>query len=227
MTVSRGSLRCARDLSPFAPSVIRGVLWVDSSGGVLVPAHRAWSPQIAQAPGVLRASARPGLSADGYGCNRSASGPAAAWCRPGCQRPPRSAVHRGGSREALDKGILLGLVRRDVVPGHAGLVLPREHGSTGQLAAVVADDAQRLAVEQDDGIEAPDDPLARDRRVGGQRQTLPRVIVDHRQEVERPALPGTVGNRHRLPRAGGALAAALAANAQPFLAVQPIELLVV
>ena len=80
--------------------------------------------------------------------------------------------------EALYEGILLGLARRDVVPGHAGPVLPREHGSAGQFAAVVADDAQRFAVEPDDGIELPGDPLVRDRRVGDQRQSLPRVIVD-------------------------------------------------
>ena len=115
---------------------------------------------------------------------------------------------------------------------------PVEHGPRGQLGTVVADGHHRPAAVQDQGVEFAGDPPAADRGVGDQRQRLSREVVDHRQhpeapapgenvgnEVQRPALVGALGYRHRCPGAGGAFAAAPAPNAQPFLAVQPIELL--
>ena len=73
-----------------------------------------------------------------------------------------------------------------------------------------------------------------------QRQAFPREVVDDRQdaeapaigerirqEVQAPALIGALRQRHRRPRAQGTLAAAAPAHLQPFLAVEPTELLVV
>ena len=49
--------------------------------------------------------------------------------------------------EAFDEGVLHWLARGDVVPWHAIVVLPFEHGPAGQLGAVIADDRPRSAMK--------------------------------------------------------------------------------
>jgi len=73
-----------------------------------------------------------------------------------------------------------------------------------------------------------------------QRQALPRVIIDHaqdaeaptadqavRDEVEAPALVRTTGQHHRSARTQRPFPDATATHAQPFLAVDAEQLLVV
>ena len=93
------------------------------------------------------------------------------------------------------------------MPGDFGLALPAQDRAARELGPVVADDRLGLAVKPDHGIELAADPLARDRRVGHERQALTGVVVDHREraepspraedvreEVQAPPLgPGTAG----------------------------------
>jgi len=51
--------------------------------------------------------------------------------------------------EAFAEAVLLRLARRDVVPGDASLLRPAQDGHRGQLGAVVADNAARLAADRD------------------------------------------------------------------------------
>ena len=68
----------AADLRSLTPSVIGGVLRVDSLECLLFPARRVRRLPIVQAPGALPALARPRLSVAGYRCHRNASRPAGA-----------------------------------------------------------------------------------------------------------------------------------------------------
>ena len=47
--------------------------------------------------------------------------------------------------EALNEATLLGLAWGDIVPAHTAILGPGEDGGGGQLGAVVADEASRLA----------------------------------------------------------------------------------
>lgn len=96
-----------------------------------------------------------------------------------------------------------------VMPSDAAIALPAEHHLARQFRAVVADNGFWSAIEADHGIELTAGTLARDRRVGDQRQAFSAVVVDHGedaeppsfdedigQEVERPAFAGTGRDRH-------------------------------
>ena len=93
---------------------------------------------------------------------------------------------------------------------------------------------------QREAISPSSDPSPGQRGVGDERQAFPREVIDDRQdaetsavgesirqEVQAPALIGTLRQRHRRPGAERPLAAAAAPNLQPFLAVEPAQLLVV
>lgn len=62
--------------------------------------------------------------------------------------------------EALDEAVLLGLARRDVMPGDAGLVLLFQNSPAGQLCAIVRHDGLGLAVEPDTAVKLSDDACA-------------------------------------------------------------------
>ena len=50
--------------------------------------------------------------------------------------------------EAFDEGVLLGLAGIDVVPGDVVLVCPLQDGATGELGAVITDDAGSCGFRQ-------------------------------------------------------------------------------
>ena len=62
--------------------------------------------------------------------------------------------------KALGKSVLSRLARRDVVPFDAMFLRPHKNGATGQLRAVVADDAMRLAVALDQNIQLTNHAVA-------------------------------------------------------------------
>ena len=70
------------------------------------------------------------------------------------------------------------------MPGNAGSVLPVEDGPAGQFRTIVADDGFRLAIKSYDPIQFAGDPMARDRCVSHQCQTLAGIVVDHIQGAE-------------------------------------------
>jgi len=109
-----------------------------------------------------------------------------------------------------------------------------------QLGAVVADDHARIAAQFSDPIELAGDAQPGERRVHDQAQAFSGEVVDQRQdteapaadqcvghEVERPAQIATLRYRHRCPGAESPLATATLAHGQPFLLVEPIELLAI
>ena len=59
--------------------------------------------------------------------------------------------------EALDKGILLGLSWRDVMPVDAGLVRPFQDRVRCELGSIVADDPCRLSASSDHRVELAGD----------------------------------------------------------------------
>jgi len=99
---------------------------------------------------------------------------------------------------------------------------------------------QRLATAGDNRIELAPDPRTGQRGVGDQRQAFTGEVVDDdedaeapavaqlvMQKIERPALVRTLrqGQRRRCPE--HSLAAAATANLQPFLGIEPAQLLMV
>lgn len=140
--------------------------------------------------------------------------------------------------EGLDKAVLGWLAGCDVVPFDTVILLPSKDRSRGQLSAVVADDHARTAAALDEPIELASDPDAGQRVVGDEGQAFPAEVVDHGEdaelatasksigdEVQRPALVGILRNRQRRPGAERTLTAAALPHHQPFLAIEPVELL--
>src|SRR5437588_10382429 len=70
--------------------------------------------------------------------------------------------------EALHEPVLLRLARRDVLPGHAAVLLPAQDRMRRQLGAVVTDDHRRIAPQPDDPVQLTADPRAGER--GGHHQ---------------------------------------------------------
>jgi len=112
--------------------------------------------------------------------------------------------------------------------------------ATGHLGPVVADDGGWLAPPGDQDVQLAGHATAADRGVHHQGQRLAGEVVDDAQdpeapapaqgvsyEVQAPALVRSIRQRHRRPRAGGALAATAPAHRQALLAVEPEELLLV
>src|SRR5215813_905346 len=83
--------------------------------------------------------------------------------------------------EAFDEGVLHRLAGRDVMPTDAAVLLPAQHDVGGELAAVVADNQQRLLALGDDRIELTCDPAAGDRSVDNERQALAGEVVDNNE----------------------------------------------
>ena len=90
----------------------------------------------------------------------------------------------------------------DVVPSNAVVVLPFEHGSAGQLGAIVADDCLRSAMKGNQSIKLTRDPEAGDRGVGDQAEAFAREVVDHGQNTsETGKIPfGAERRARRVPR---------------------------
>jgi hypothetical protein len=90
--------------------------------------------------------------------------------------------------KAFNKSVLLWLPGCDVVPFDAGLLRPAQDRHAGQLAPIVGETAGGLAASGNNGIEFAPHPLARQRRVGDQRQALTGKIIDHGQDAEAAAV---------------------------------------
>ena len=88
--------------------------------------------------------------------------------------------------EALDQDVLGRHSRCDIVPVHAGPVLPVEHGPTGEFAAIVGNDRLGPTVEPGDPIKFPGNTGARDRGVSDQTKALACAVVDQHQNAEAP-----------------------------------------
>ena len=99
---------------------------------------------------------------------------------------------------------------------------------------------RQLAAERHNRVEPPSHPGARQRRIGHKRQAFAREVVHHAQDakpptaaqrigdkVQRPALVRPLRQRHRRPGAQCPFATTAAADLQPFLTVDPQQLLVV
>jgi hypothetical protein len=144
------------------------------------------------------------------------------------------------SIEALDEGVLDRLARRDVMPGHSVVVGPAQDRIRGEFASIVADHHPGLAVLMDQLIQLPCDPQARERGIGDQAKACAGAIVDDHQnaeaapvdelirdKVQRPAVVGGKGDRHRRSRSDRPLAAAATANSQLLLPVEAEQPLVI
>ena len=140
--------------------------------------------------------------------------------------------------EGLDETILGGLTRCDVVPFDPVLLLPFEHGARGQLGAVIADDHARSPTHLDDPVEFARDTNAGDGVIGDEGQAFPAEVIDHGEDAESaatserighkvdgPALVRALRGRHWSPCSQRTLAPAAFAHHQPFLAIEPVELL--
>ena len=97
--------------------------------------------------------------------------------------------------EAFDKSVLDRLARRNVMPVNFGPVRPLQDRVAGELAAVVADDHPRLAALLDNPVKLPCDAKTGKRCIGGERQALPRAIIDDGQNPQ----PAPIGEAS-LPR---------------------------
>jgi hypothetical protein len=82
-----------------------------------------------------------------------------------------SLPHRGEQRlvqaliaqlavEAFNESVLLRLAGRDVVPADTAVLGPGQHRAAGQLCAIVADHACRVAAPGGDGVQVAHDALA-------------------------------------------------------------------
>jgi hypothetical protein len=121
--------------------------------------------------------------------------------------------------EAFDKRVLDRLARRDVVPSDAAFFLLAQHGVRGQLGAVVANNHQRLLRAATMASSSRATRPAGDRGVDDQRQAFAGEVVDNNEhpepaaigqhigdEVEAPALVGTLWQSHWRSRAEGPFA---------------------
>jgi hypothetical protein len=65
---------------------------------------------------------------------------------------------------------------------------PGQDRCRGQFGAVIGKDRLGAAADRDDAVKLACHPNARDRRIGHQRQTFARAVVDHRQDAKAPAI---------------------------------------
>lgn len=130
------------------------------------------------------------------------------------------------------------LARRNVVPFDGLLLRPCQNRTARKLRSVVADDAQGLAVADDQHIQFPHDPRAADGRIRQQRQTFTRALIHDTQdaeppsvrqriaqEVQAPDLIEAVRLRQRQTRPDGSFTAFSAFDHQAFLPVNAIDFL--
>ncbi|MEN9719243.1 MAG: hypothetical protein RIQ99_2121 [Pseudomonadota bacterium] len=120
------------------------------------------------------------------------------------------------------------------------LASPFQNRPTGKLGPVVADNAGWFAIKAHQRVEFARHAGARDAGVADQTQVLAEAIIIDSQnpelagsaegvghKVHRPACSRGQRHGHRCAAATRPFAAAPTANRQPFLPVEPVELLVV
>jgi len=118
------------------------------------------------------------------------------------------------------------------MPADTGCIGPVQDRIAGELAAIVADDHLRPAAPGHDGIEFTRHAQARQRCICRQGETLPRAIIDNRQdpeaaavgqlirhEIERPAIVRPQRKHHGRSCSDGAFAAAATAHGKLLLPV--------
>src|SRR5216683_7166288 len=142
--------------------------------------------------------------------------------------------------EALDEGVLDRFSRLDELQLNAALVGPLIEYAAGKFRPVVALNHCRQSAPATQPFQYSLHPLAGEREVDLDGQTLPTPFIDHRQrakassieqpvvnEVERPRL---ICGRRRLPhhaQMAQAFASSAPSQRQPFCPVQPLDPLVV
>jgi hypothetical protein len=94
-------------------------------------------------------------------------------------------IHPHPAVETLDKGILHGFARRDVMPVDAGVISPCQDGVAGKFAAIVTDYHLRLAALDYQPGKLPRHTDAGERGAGHQRQALACAIIDNGQDGRR------------------------------------------
>ena len=142
--------------------------------------------------------------------------------------------------EALHVAVLHRSARSDVMPLHADLPAPCQHGIAGELRAVVADDHTGLAAPGDQLGQLAHDTAPRDRGVRHRCQALPGHVIDYVEhaepatrrhlvmdKVQAPALVRQRQHRSRCSGPHGSPAAAPPPDCQSFLLIEPLGLLAV
>ena len=79
------------------------------------------------------------------------------------------------------------------MPRHGILIGPFQDRPTGELCAVIADNAAGLAVDPDKGAELPGNPCSGEAGVRHEAQAFARAIVDHGEDPELPRGTEAVG----------------------------------
>ena len=141
--------------------------------------------------------------------------------------------------EALHKYVLYWLVWRDVMPANASVLTPAEYGVRGHFRAIVTDNHIRLTTRADQFIKFTRHPRAGQRTIHDSCQCLASAVIHDakhaetlaicngiRHKVERSTLIGLIWYQNGPARAQSPLARLSAAHGQPFLAIQPEQLLV-
>ncbi len=126
------------------------------------------------------------------------------------------------------------------MPLDADVAGPGKHRVRRQFGSVVADDHRRFAKFGDQIGQLAHDPPARNRRVHHRPEALARHVIDDVEdaepsagdqlvvhEVQAPALVGERQHRRGRPCANRAPSSLPARDCQPFLAVEPLDLLAV
>ena len=139
------------------------------------------------------------------------------------------------------------------MPFNAAIASPLQDRATGELCAVIADNTSRLSVDAHKCIQLPCDPSARDAGVSYQAQVLTAAVVIHdqyaepapvswfankplpgsgcaeriRHKIKGPTLARPQYHGHRCPRSTCSLATSSPSDAQLFLGVDAIQLLVI
>ena len=86
--------------------------------------------------------------------------------------------------EAFDEAVLLRLTRINVMPSNIVIASPLQDRTTGELCAVITDNAGRLSINTDKRILIACHPCTRDACIGHQTQVLAAAIVIHGQHPE-------------------------------------------
>ena len=106
--------------------------------------------------------------------------------------------------ESLDEGVLVGLTRLDEPDLDAVVLAPLGEGVARQLAAVVASDRSRLAVDLDELLHEANDAARRNARANVDAQGTPIGFVEHIQGSEGSAAVEAVVHEvqrpHRIDR---------------------------
>ena len=150
------------------------------------------------------------------------------------------AVVAEGGVEAFDEGVLHGFARLDVVKVDFVLHSPEVQCLSRKLGAVVHGDGSRQPAREGKFLEGLDDGGPADGGVDVDGQTLAGEVIDDVQaaeaastgelvmnEVHAPALVGALGSNQGHSGHGWKLLAALAAQGEPFIAVDAFGALVV